>query len=153
MAETKKTAVAKPTAKAVAAAKAAEPKKEEAKTEEVAAVKEAPKAETKKATTKKAAETKKPAAKKTAAKKPAAKKATTTKKAAAKKTDSEVAVHLQFAGKSYTTEDLVQIAKDVWQYDLNRKPEDFKKVSLYVKPEENQAYYVINDDVEGSFGI
>lgn len=150
MAEAKKTAVAKPTAKAVAAAKAAEPKKEEVKTEAVAAVKEASKAETKKA-----AEPKKTAAKKTAAKKPAAKKAaaTTTRKTTAKKAASEAVVHLQFAGKSYTTEDLVQSAKDVWQYDLNRKPEDFKKVSLYVKPEENQAYYVINDDVEGSFFI
>ena len=62
-------------------------------------------------------------------------------------------MHMQFAGKSYTTENFVQSAKDVWQYDLGRKPEDFKTVSLYVKPEENKVYYVINDDVDGSFDI
>ncbi|MCM1088496.1 MAG: DUF6465 family protein [Muribaculaceae bacterium] len=149
MAETKKTAVAKATAKA------AEAKKEEATT--TAAVQEAPKAEAKKPAAK--AEAKKPAAKKTAAKKTTTKKAakTTTEKAtttrAAKKAESTAVVHLQFAGKSYTTEDLVKSAKDVWQYDLNQKPEDFKTVALYVKPEENLVYYVINDDVSGNFYI
>lgn len=144
MAETKKTAVAKPAAKAVAAkAKAADTKKEEVKVE--AAVKEAPKAETKK-----------PAAKKAPAKKATAKK--TTDKEAAKKTTTKTTaakaeVVLQFAGKTYSTEDLVKIAKDVWQYDLNRDLKDFKAVSIYVKPEEKLAYYVVNDEVSGSFAI
>lgn len=144
MAETKKTAVAKPVAKATA--KAAEAKKEEAVT--TAAVQEAPKAEVKKPAAKKAT-AKKTTAKKAA--KTATAKATTTR--AAKKAENTAVVHLQFAGKSYTTEDLVKSAKDVWQYDLNQKPEDFKKVALYVKPEENLVYYVINDDVSGNFYI
>lgn len=135
MAETKKTAAAKTAAKA-------EAKKAETTT---AAAQEAPKAEAKKSTAKKTT------AKKTTTKKAAAK--TTTVKAAAKKADSTAVVHLQFAGKSYTTEDLVKSAKDVWQYDLNQKPEDFKTVSLYVKPEENLVYYVINDEVSGNFYI
>ncbi len=130
MAETKKTAVAKPAAKAVAA-KAADTKKEEVKVD--AAVKETPKTETKKTTAK------------TAAKK------TTTKTTAAKASKAEVV--LQFAGKTYSTEDLVKIAKDVWQYDLNRDLKDFKTVSIYVKPEEKLAYYVVNDEVTGSFAI
>lgn len=137
MAESKKTAVVKPVAKAVAA-KAAEVKKEETKTE---AVKEAPKAETKKTAAKKT--TKKESKKTTAEKAPKAK----AKKAA------EAEVVIQFAGNDYTTEKLVNIAKDVWQYDLNRKPADFKTVKLYVKLEEQVVYYVINDEVTGSFGI
>ncbi|MDE6749337.1 MAG: hypothetical protein K2K21_09820 [Lachnospiraceae bacterium] len=137
MAETKKTAVAKPAAKAVAA-KAAEVKKEEVKTE---AVKEAPKAETKKSAAKKT--TKKESKKATAEK--------TTKTRAKKAAAAEVVI--QFAGNDYTTERLVGIAKDVWQYDLNRKPADFKTVKLYVKMEEQLVYYVINDEVSGSFGI
>lgn len=137
MAETKKTAVVKPTAKAVAA-KAAEVKKEEAKTE---AVKEAPKAETKKSTAKKT--TKKESKKATAEK--------TTKTRAKKAAEAEVVI--QFAGNDYTTERLVNIAKDVWQYDLNREPADFKTVKLYVKMEEQLVYYVINDEVSGCFGI
>lgn len=62
-------------------------------------------------------------------------------------------LHLEFAGKSYTTEDLVKIAKDVWKYDLKKKVGDFKSVELYVKPEESVVYYVINGDVAGNFGI
>ena len=62
-------------------------------------------------------------------------------------------VNLQFAGKSYTDDDLVKIAKDVWKYDLGNKAADFKSVELYVKPEESRAYYVINGEVTGSFAI
>ncbi len=131
MAETKKTAAVKP------AAKTAEVK-EETKTE---AVKEAPKAETKKSAAKK---TTKKESKKAAAEK-------TTKTRAKKAAEAEVVI--QFAGNDYTTERLVSIAKDVWQYDLNREPADFKTVKLYVKMEEQIVYYVINDEVSGSFGI
>lgn len=137
MAETKKTAIVKPAAKAVAA-KAAEAKKEETKLE---AVKEAPKAETKKAAAKKTV--------KKESKKAAAEKTTKTR---VKKT-AEAEVVIQFAGNDYTMEKLVSIAKDVWQYDLNRNPADFKTVKLYVKLEEKLVYYVINDDVSGNFGI
>ena len=95
------------------------------------------------------AEAKKSVARKTTAK-AAAKKTTTTRgrKAAVKEV-----VHVQFEGKSYTTEDLVKSAKDVWQYDLKQELSDFKSVEIYVKPEESLAYYVINGDVTGSFLI
>lgn len=113
----------------VAAAKVEEPKAEEVKAE-------APKAE------------KKPAAKKPAAK--AAEKKPATKKAAAKK-ELKSEITLQFDGKSYSQEDLVQIAKDVWKYDLNQKASDLTSIELYVKPEEHMAYYVMNKDFAGSF--
>lgn len=127
--------------------------------------------ETVKDTVKKAEEKAAPAAKavkeaaapvakaaKTAVKKEAAKAKTAVKKtakaaerkAAVKK---EATVSIQFAGKSYTTEELVAIAKDVWKYDLKQKVSDFNTVELYVKPEENQAYYVINGEHTGSFFI
>ena len=78
-----------------------------------------------------------------------------TKKAPAKKTTTakKEEVTVEFAGKAYTTEQLVQIAKDVWKYDLGRKATEFKTVKIYVKPEENQAYYVVNDEVTGSFSL
>ena len=105
----------------------------------------------------KAAETaaKKTTAKTAAAKTTAAKKTTTktaaarTKKAAAVKEN----ISIQFAGREYTTEQLVKIAKDVWEFDLAKDPADFKEVQLYVKPEEAKAYYVINGTETGSFGI
>ena len=87
---------------------------------------------------------------KTVVKKTAAKAATS---ARAAKKEVEATVSVQFSGKSYTTQELVAIAKDVWKYDLKQKVSDLKSVELYVKPEENQAYYVINGEHTGSFFI
>lgn len=113
--------------------------------------KETAKEETKKVTEEKAAPAK--AAKTT--------KTTKTAKAApakrgrkpGSKTELKVSMNVQFGGKSYTTDDLVKIAKDVWKYDLKQKVADFKSVELYVKPEDGMAYYVINGKEAGSFYI
>jgi len=94
------------------------------------------------------AEPKKRGRKPAAEKKETAAKTTTTRKRAVKEN-----VHIEFSDKSYSTEDLVKIAKDVWRYDLKGKVGDFKSVELYVKPEESRVYYVINGEVTGSFGI
>ena len=153
MAETKK-ATAKVIAKA-APAKTVEVKKEEVKEAVKAA---APAAEVKapeKAAPAKAVEKKAPAKKAAAEKKAPAKKAATEKKAPAKKAAVKVqeSVNFQFSGKSYTDADLLKICRDVWKYDLNGKEEDLKTVELYVKPEENTTYYVINGSITGSFFI
>lgn len=156
--------VKKATAKVIAKVP---PVKEEKAVEVKAEVKEAPKAEVKapakeaavkKAPVKKEAAKKAPAKKEAAAKKAPAKKApvkkeTAAKKAPAKKAVIKETVNFQFRGKSYTPEDLLNICKDVWKYDLNGKEEDFKSVELYVKPEENTTYYVINGNITGSFFI
>ena len=132
----------------VAAAKAEEVKKEAVVQTAAPAKKEAVKKETvKKETVKKEAKPgRKPAAKKEKAAEP--KKAAAGRKAAVK---SEV--HIQFSGKSYSNDDLIKIAKDVWKYDLQQNENDIKDLELYVKPEENLVYYVINGEYSGSFGI
>ena len=151
MAEVKK-ATAKVVAKVPAEEKKVEVKAAEVKAPEV-------KAEVKKEAVKKTPAAKKAPAKKAPAKKaPAAKKETvkkeTVKKApAAKKPVVKEEVNFQFSGKSYTSEDLIRITRDVWKYDMNGREEDIRNVELYVKPEENTAYYVINGDVTGSFFI
>lgn len=96
---------------------------------------------------------KKETAKKEAAGKDAAEKASASKPGRKPKKEVKTAVHLQFAGKSYTEEDLMKIAKDVWKYDLKQKAGDLVSVELYVKPEENTVYYVMNKDFMGSFRI
>ena len=145
MAEAKKTAkatVKKPVAKA-----AAETTKKAA---EATAKKAAAKTTAAKTAATKTTETKTTAAKTTAAKKTTTRTAAAkTKKAAAVKEN----ISIQFAGKEYTTEQLVKIAKDVWEFDLAKNPADFKEVQLYVKPEEAKAYYVINGTETGSFDI
>jgi hypothetical protein len=71
----------------------------------------------------------------------------------AKKAEVKSELHVQFSGKSYTQEDLLKIAKDVWKYDLKQKAGELKGVELYVKPEENIVYYVMNKEFTGSFYI
>ncbi len=152
----------KPEVKATeTAVKTAAPKTEEkavkpvVKAEEKKVVAPAPavKVEEKKAEVKKPetpAPVKKEAAKKgtvkKAEKKPVEKKET-------KKAELKAALHVQFAGKSYAEEDLMKMAKDVWKYDLKQKAGDLVSVELYVKPEENMVYYVMNKDFTGSFYI
>lgn len=136
MATVKKTN--KPVAVAVPAAK------EAVKAEVKAEVKAAPEV-------KKAEAVKKEVVKKEPVKKAAAK--TETKKAPAKKAELKSELHVQFAGKSYTEEELVKIAKDVWKYDLKQKVSDLTSLELYVKPEEQTAYYVMNKEFTGSFAI
>lgn len=154
-----KTITAAPPAKAISAAPpakaiAAEPpvkvlevkadKTEEAIQKEVVQEKK----EVAKKTPVKKAPAKKTPAKKAPVKATASKTTTSTKKETIK-----ASIQLQFAGKEYTQEDLIKIAKDVWQFDLNEKLEDIKTIQLFVKPEEEIAYYIINDTVEGCFAI
>ncbi len=133
MAATKKTTAAKEETAKVA----------DTKTDEVKTAKEAPAAKTETVTTATKKPGRKPSAK-TAEKKPAEKKT-----AVKKELKSDITV--QFGGKSYTQEELVQIAKDVWKYDLNQKSSDLTSIELYVKPEEHVAYYVMNKEFAGSF--
>lgn len=75
-------------------------------------------------------------------------KRTTTRKTAVKET-----VYLQYLGKEINKDDLVKQVKDIWTKELKNKAGDLKFVTLYLKPEENMAYYVINDDVTGSIAL
>lgn len=151
MAAEKKTTV-KPVVKAVeAAVKEAASKVEEKMAAAPAEEKKtAPKAEEKAAAP--AAE-KKPRGRKPGVKNAEKTAAKTASKTAAKKKELTSEMHVQFSGKSYSQEDLVKIAKDVWKYDLKQKAGDLASVELYVKPEENIVYYVMNKEFTGSFYI
>ena len=126
---------------------AAEPEKEAKKA--VDAVVEAVKAVKKEAAPK--------AVKKEIVPKSAAAKRTSEKKAnvgkTVKKVEQKTSVHVQFSGKSYSQEDLMKMAKDVWKYDLKQKVRELTSIDLYVKPEENLVYYVMNQSFTGSFVI
>ena len=132
------TAAPKAEVKAPVAAAAAAPKAEEKKEAAPKAVK---KPAAVKAETVKKAEPKKPAAKKPAAKK------------TVKKADQKNTLHIQFSGKSYSQEELMKMAQDVWKYDLKQKVKELVSIELYVKPEENKVYYVMNQEFTGDFSI
>ncbi|MCR5402720.1 MAG: DUF6465 family protein [Butyrivibrio sp.] len=152
MAETKKKAAGKNAATIKTAA--AEVKKTEAKAE--ATVKEAEKIEAvkeaEKAVEKKAAPAKKAATKK--AETVEAEKEAPAKKAAAPKAEEVKAnIVLQYADKDVPYEAIVQSSKDNYANEMGGDVNDIKKLSVYVKPEENAAYYVVNDKVQGRVEI
>ena len=104
----------------------------------------------KKPAEKKATVAKKPAEKKaTAAKKPAEKKATAAKKTAAKKTAAaeERKVVIQYNGAEVAGTDLVDKAK------ADAGVKSAKSVVVYVRPEINKVYYVIDDNTFGNFDL
>ena len=95
-----------------------------------AAVKAEAKAEAPKAEAKKAEEPKKETAKKTPAKRITAK-------------DIKTSVVVQFAGKEVAEKDLIAAVKKAYTKKGN-KVGDIKTIEIYVKPEANADYYVVN---------
>ena len=80
--------------------------------------------------------------------------AATVKKAAAKKTVKKAAavketVSLQYLGKDIKTADLMEQVKNIWTGELGKDAADLKAINLYLKPEDNAAYYVINESFSG----
>ena len=94
----------------------------------------------KKAPAKKAAAAKKPAAKKTAAKKTAA------KKTAAKESAVTGNVYVEYLGAQISSADLIEKAKKASGV---KSP---KEINVYVKPEDNKVYYVV-DKTAGDFEL
>ena len=95
--------------------------------------------EEKKASEKKAPAKKAPAAKAAAAKKPAA------KKTAAAAVDSKVVI--QAMGSEVSTADL--IAKATKASGVKKAD----KVDIYIRPDVNRVYYVVNGDILGDFNL
>jgi hypothetical protein len=83
-----------------------------------------------------ATKTKAAAAKKPAAKKPAA------KKAPAKTAEKKVVTKIQFGGKEVDVEEIAALCKADYKEKTNGH---VRSLSIYVKPEESAAYYVVND--------
>lgn len=91
---------------------------------------------------------------KTAEVKPAETVKAAPKKTAAKKTVSPKEVTeeilLQFAGKEISMAEISDKVKACWTNDMGKDAKDIADLKIYVKPEENAAYFVINNDTECS---
>lgn len=70
-----------------------------------------------------------------------------------KKAEVKCSLQIQYAGKAYGKEDLEKTAREIWKGELKQKVGDLKTIELYVKPEENKVYYVMNGEFKGSFDI
>lgn len=141
MADTKKTV--KETAEKVAA------DAKEAVAETKKAVKKAADTTAKKATAAKKTTAKAATAKaKTAAKTTASKAKTTAKKAV----EDKAAVYVQYGDKEVVAKDVLEAAKA----DFKANPETkgtVRSIKVYIKPEDNAAYYVVNDKFEGKIDL
>ena len=126
-----------PAAKTAAAAK--KPAEKKAAAKKPAAKKPADKKPAAKKPAEKKAVAKKPAAKKPAAKKPAAKKTT------AAAVDNKVVI--QAMGSEVSTADL--IAKATKASGVKKAD----KVDIYIRPDVNRVYYVVNGDILGDFNL
>ncbi|MBQ7707250.1 MAG: hypothetical protein IJT72_05680 [Lachnospiraceae bacterium] len=60
--------------------------------------------------------------------------------------------YVEYYGKQIDQAVLIKEAKEIWTKS-GKKAADLKSLNLYIKPEENTAYYVFNDDESGSFVI
>ncbi len=118
---------------------------------------DAKKEKVKKEVTKKVAKTAvKKVAEKAVEKKVAEKKTATKKAAPAKKPAKETArtnVILQYGGMNVTYDDLIQNAKNKYQYDMGGDTKGIKNLDLYVKPDEGKVYFVINKKIEGDYDL
>lgn len=111
---------------------------------EAAPVEEAPKKRATKSASKKTAE------KKTAEKKPAAKKTAekTSEKTSSRKAAPKTNLFIQYQGVELSYADLIERVKADSGIDSP------KSVNLYVKPEDNMVYYVVNENEKvGGFVI
>lgn len=59
---------------------------------------------------------------------------------------------VEYAGKQVDDKTLVAKAKELWVAEGN-KIKDIKTLNIYVKPEENAAYYVINEGTSGKIEL
>ena len=60
--------------------------------------------------------------------------------------------YIEYYGKQLDEADVIKTAKEIWK-NSGKKAADLKELDIYIKPEENTAYYVFNKDESGSFVI
>ena len=56
---------------------------------------------------------------------------------------SKISITLECLGNSYDTEEITKKVKEDW-VSRGNKVKDMLNANLYVKPEENMVYYVVN---------
>ncbi len=86
------------------------------------------------------------------AKKAASKTSKATKTVKAERGAVSPNVYIQFAGKEILEKDIVEQAKQAW-VEMGHRASSIKSLDVYVKPEENMAYYVVNGKETGNIEL
>ena len=58
--------------------------------------------------------------------------------------------NVEFADKSVVKDELVKNIKKIWT-DAGNKATDIKSLEIFLQPDNNIAYFVINDDFKGDY--
>ena len=56
-------------------------------------------------------------------------------------------------GREVYAKNVLDTVKKIWTDNMGKKEKNLKDVKVYIKPEENKAYYVINGDITGAIGL
>ena len=94
---------------------------------------------------------KKTTTKKATTKKETVKKETTVKKTASKK-EIKVNAIVEHYGRQISEQDIIANVKRAWT-NSGKNEKDIKSIELYIKPEENAVYYVVNGTETGAVGL
>lgn len=88
-----------------------------------------------------------------ASEKPAEEPKKAARKTPGRKPAVKESVSLQYMGKDIQVAEIVSQVKEIWTAQLGKAERDMKSINVYLKPEENKAYYVVNEDVTGSVDL
>ncbi len=61
-------------------------------------------------------------------------------------------LYVEYQEKQINEKDLVTKAKQLWT-ESGKKASELTSLQVYVKPEENMAYCVYNDDIKNEFSL
>lgn len=75
------------------------------------------------------------------------------KKTAKKKKAVKPDFYIQYADKEIAAKDVTERIQEIWTKEMENDPGDLKELQVYIKPEEDAAYFVINNEIKGSFGL
>lgn len=71
------------------------------------------------------------------------------KKPAAKKAADAAKLFIEFGGNKFSADEIVEKCKAAYKADNSRK--QVRSIEVYVKPEDNKAYYVVNGKADGLY--
>ena len=83
----------------------------------------------------------------------AAPKKTAAKKTAKTTTEKKTTLVIQYYGKEVSDKEVIDKVKAAYAAESGKKATSIKTLNVYVKPEENAAYYVVNGKAAGKVDL
>lgn len=75
------------------------------------------------------------------------------KKTTKRKKNVKPDFYIQYGDKEIAAKDVTERIQEIWATEMENDPGDLRELQVYIKPEEDAAYFVINGEIRGSFGL